>query len=50
MGEKVKMLEEWGLVEIFYTAYTNSNVVVITEKGRKVASIVRSMLEIIDSE
>ena len=49
MGEKVRQLEQWGLIRIYYTAYTNSNVVVITEKGRKVASAIRQILDIIDN-
>ena len=50
MPEKLEDLKKTGLVEIYHTGRTNSNVIVITEKGRKVADLIQEMLDRIDKK
>ena len=49
MPGKIEALQKMGLLEIYYTARTTANVIVITDKGKKVASVIRDMLNIIDN-
>ena len=48
MPEKLEGLQSAGLVEIHHTGRTDSNVIIITEKGRKVADLINEMLVSID--
>jgi hypothetical protein len=50
MPDKIETLRKLGILEIYYTARTTANVLVITDKGRRVASIIRSMMDIIENE
>jgi len=45
MVEKLNDLQRLGIIEIYHTARTVSNVIVITDKGRKIAAIINEMLE-----
>ncbi|WII08198.1 hypothetical protein PED39_03075 [Methanomassiliicoccales archaeon LGM-RCC1] len=46
MLERIDDLEEMGIVKIYATGRTNNKVVTMTDKGRKVAKIVREMVSI----
>ena len=47
MSVKLDNLREIGLIE-FYSTVQGGNVVVITDKGREVVSLIKDMVEIID--
>ncbi|MBR4202919.1 MAG: hypothetical protein IKQ93_05015 [Candidatus Methanomethylophilaceae archaeon] len=44
---KIDELRDMGLIDIYTTGRTNLNVIVITEKGKQVAEIIRSMVDIL---
>ncbi|WII07178.1 hypothetical protein PED39_06195 [Methanomassiliicoccales archaeon LGM-RCC1] len=46
---KLDGLRDMGLIEMYHTGRTNMSVIVITEKGRKIASVIRQMIDTIDS-
>ena len=50
MPGKIDTLRKLGIVEVYRTTHTNTNVVVITEKGRKVAEAIKDMLDIIEEK
>ena len=50
MSKKIDDLYRLGIVEIYLTAHTNTNVVVITDKGREVAALIRNIFNIIETE
>ena len=50
MVDKIENLRKLGILEIYHTARTVSNVIVITDKGRKVAERIREMLRAIEGE
>ena len=47
MAEKIDDLYSLGLIDIYHAARTNSNVIIITDKGRTVAGLVEEMVEMI---
>ena len=47
---KIDELQDMGLIDIYTTGRTNLNVIVITEKGKQVAEIIRSMIDILVSD
>ena len=48
MLDKLNDLRELGIIEIYSTGRTNTNVVVITPKGRQVARAIKGILELVD--
>lgn len=48
MPGKIDTLEKLGLIQVYRTAHTNTNVVVITDKGRSVAGKIRELVELIE--
>ena len=50
MPGKIDDLRKLGLLEVYYTARTTANVIVITEKGRKVAAKIRELMDTIENE
>ncbi len=48
MASKIDELASIGLVQIYRTVNVSSNVIVITEKGRKVAALIRDMVDAIE--
>lgn len=48
MASKLNDLYEMGIIEIFGTGRTNTNVILITEKGRKAARMIRELIGIIE--
>ena len=50
MIEKIDELRRLGVIQIYRTTHTNTNVVVITDKGRRVAAYIRQLLDLIDGE
>ena len=50
MPKKIDDLEELGLIRIYRTAKTNTNVIVITPKGKKVADQIMLMVNTIEKE
>ena len=44
---KIDELQEMGLIDIYTTGRTNLNVIVITKKGKQIAEIIRSMVDIL---
>lgn len=50
MLNKIDDLRDLGILEIYCTARTNTNVIVITEKGRMVAGKIRDLIEYIQSD
>ena len=50
MLEKLEGLRSIGLVEIYNTGRTNSNIIVITEKGRGVAKLIGELKTLIETE
>lgn len=50
MATKIDDLEELGLIRIYRTAKTNTNVIVMTAKGKKVADLIMLMVNTIDRE
>lgn len=47
---KIDKLDEMGLIEIYATGKTNSNVIVMTEKGHRVAEVMSEMIRLIDED
>ena len=50
MPGKIDDLRKLGLLEVYYTARTTANVIVITEKGKKVAAKIRELMDTIENE
>jgi len=50
MPGKIDDLRKLGILEVYYTARTTANVIVITDKGRKVAKAIRDMMDLIENE
>ena len=50
MINKIEDLQRLGIIQIYHTARTVSNVIVITDKGRKIAEVIREMIEVIENE
>ena len=48
MPGKIDTLERLRLIQVYRTAHTNTNVVVITDKGRKVAEKIRELVDEIE--
>ncbi|MBR6911710.1 MAG: hypothetical protein IKN41_07635 [Candidatus Methanomethylophilaceae archaeon] len=48
MPNKIQELYVLGLLDIFYTGRTNTNVIIITEKGRRVADRIMQLVELIE--
>ena len=48
MLNKIDELRELGILEIYCTARTNTNVIVITDKGRTVAERIRDLIKSIE--
>ena len=48
MPNKIQELYDLGLLDIFYTGRTNTNVIIITEKGRRVADRIMQLVELIE--
>ncbi len=48
MAEKLDDLREMGLIEIYNTVRSNSNVIVITDKGRAVASMIKDIVGLVE--
>ena len=48
MADKLDDLRSLGIIEIYWTVKANSNVIVITDKGRRVASVIREMTDVVD--
>ncbi len=48
MSDKLDDLYAMGLIKIYRTAQTNSQVVVITEKGKKIAELIKDMVGLAD--
>jgi len=49
MADKLNDLHTLGLIQIYYTVRSNSNVVVITDKGRLAAATLRQLIGIVES-
>ncbi len=49
MPEKIEELRELGIIQIYRSIHNTTNIVVITDKGKKVAAMIRDMLELLDS-
>ena len=49
MAEKINDLHRLGLIEVYQTARYNSNIIVLTDKGRRTAEIIRQMVGIIQA-
>jgi len=47
MSEKLTDLYGMGLIDIYKTAYANTNVVIITEKGHQVVGYIKQIAEIL---
>ncbi len=50
MASKLNDLYYMGLIEVYGTGRTNTNVIVITDKGREVAKMIKQILEVIEGE
>ena len=50
MNDKLDDLIGMGLIKVYQTAHTNTNVVVITDKGREVANMLQEMIDFIDKD
>lgn len=50
MAEKIDDLKKIGLVDVYWTAKANTNVVVITDKGRKIAGMFREILDLVGND
>ncbi|WII06872.1 hypothetical protein PED39_04605 [Methanomassiliicoccales archaeon LGM-RCC1] len=48
MVAKLKELEDMELIQIYCSGRTNTNIVIITQKGREVAERISRMVDIID--
>ena len=48
MAEKLDDLREMGLIEIYNTVRSNSNVIVITDKGRAVANMIKDIVGMVE--
>ena len=48
MNDKFRDLEEMGLIVIYRTVRTNSNVVMITDKGRRVAALLGDIADVVN--
>ena len=50
MNTKIQNLIDMGLIKVYNTAYTNTNVVVITEKGRRAAGVIHALVDLIEAD
>ena len=50
MRKRVEILEDKGLIKVMYPRCTNYNVLMITEKGRKVAELIRELVDVINDD
>jgi len=50
MADKLDDLFSLGLIEVYRAGRTDSRVIVITEKGRKVAAMINDIIGIIEDE
>ena len=50
MNDKIDDLVGLGLLKVYHTARNNTNIVVITEKGREVAKRLQEIVDYIDGE
>ncbi|MBE6519317.1 MAG: hypothetical protein E7Z70_07295 [Thermoplasmata archaeon] len=50
MVEKIEDLVELGLVKVYCTARTNSQILVITEKGKLVAGLIREIVGTVEGK
>ncbi|MBR6910401.1 MAG: hypothetical protein IKN41_00915 [Candidatus Methanomethylophilaceae archaeon] len=48
MADKIDTLYSMGLVDIYHAARTNSEIVVATEKGKRVAEHIETIIDIIE--
>ena len=48
MAEKIDTLYSMGLINIYQAVRTKSNIVVITERGRRVAETLEEMIDVIE--
>ena len=49
MATKLEDLENLGIIKIFHTARTISNVIVMTDKGREAAEKIKELIDIVES-
>ena len=47
MQQRIDDLERLGIITIYYTARNNAQVIVITDKGRRIASLIRDIVAIL---
>ena len=50
IAAKLEDLRDMGIIEIYCTGRTNNNVIVMTEKGRKVARKLEALISLIESD
>ena len=50
MIEKIGDLYDMGLVEIYNTGHTNASVIVMTDKGKRVAKVLTEILDVIEND
>ena len=50
MAEKIEDLRKIGRVDVYWTAKANTNVVVITDKGRRIAGMFREILDLVGND
>ena len=50
MPDKIETLRRLGLIEVYHTARTTANVIVITDKGRRTAQGIRKLIEVVESD
>jgi len=50
MNDKLDILVDLDLIKSFRTGYTNSTILIVTGKGRRIADIIRHMVRIIEDE
>ena len=50
MLPKLQDLYEMGLIDIYETGRTDSNIIIITEKGRRAAGIIHELVSVIESD
>jgi len=48
--DKIKDLEDYGIIRIYTTGKTNNNVIVMTEKGHAVAEKLREFVSLVESD
>ena len=48
MSEKIDILYDMGLIDVYYAARTRSNIVVITPKGIRVAEYIEEIISLVE--